>query len=147
MKQQIILFLSFTCSIYGTLGQQQNNPLESDEAVKMLHEFYTKYMTETTANPYKIMELEKKYATDSLIRKIEDLRVDYRLSYDPFINAQDCSAEWLKTLTIIKNPYKENLYYVSYFTFYEESYNTVTLIVTKEEEGYKISGLPSLDKI
>ena len=147
MKKLIKLFIFCLLVIPISCESQQKNNNNRESPEETLINFYTEYLTLCDEIPINSSEVEKKYVTVSLLKKISDLRKDYLLDFDPYINAQDCDSQWLKSLTIINNPHEKNVFYVSYFTFYEESYNTIKIIVGREEGKYKINDLPALNKV
>ena len=85
-----------------------------------------------------IIELIKvKHCTANLINKINREEQDF----DPFLNAQDCNIEWLKTLSYKNDERNKNLYYVSYYDNYNNVKIIIKLIVVKEKEFYKIDNI------
>lgn len=108
------------------------------EAIAMLESFYTKYLNQCLELPESAEDqrtvLLKKYCTPELYKKIASSQLDS----DPFLNAQDCNPEWLKTFKIKKTADKD-----SYRMCYTDSENTepscVNLVVIATPDGFKIS--------
>lgn len=108
--------------------------------IKTIREFYVAYITENTkdeVNSNYINKLKNKYLTTKLLNNLEK---DELLS-DPFVNAQDFSIDWLKSIKILKDKTKDNTYIIS---INEEIKKSVSLVVIKDVDSYKID---SLDKI
>ncbi|MBC7449864.1 MAG: DUF3828 domain-containing protein [Cytophagales bacterium] len=127
----IIIFLLMAC-----------NPASdsSDEQTKMLQQFYERYIFECVNMTAKKDETAlKTFCMDNLISKLTKEQLDY----DPFLNAQDCDIEWLKTLSIIQENRHSNVYFVSYTYTYDDKINTgsIKLQVVKEQDGYKIGAI------
>lgn len=134
-----MLFSTFSCKS----NQPQNN-FSDEQILGMLKSFYTSYIIEDSKMPTnyeKLDSIKSKYCTANLLNKIENQFKKQELDYDPFLNAQDCDIEWLKTLTIRKDTKKSNLYYVSYADNYNNTKITIRLIVVKEKECYKIDSV------
>lgn len=128
-----ILFLLIFCFQV----KSQTNKYSEKEIITMIKSFYTAYITETSKMPpdfNKIEVIKKEYCTLSLLNKIEMQELDY----DPFLKAQDCDAETLKTLSIKKDIKQKNLFYVSYNDNYTKTEITIKLIIKKENDSYKI---------
>lgn len=131
-----MLFNAFTCK-----GNQVQDNFSDEQILSMLKSFYTSYITENSKdfpmNFHNINSIKRKYCTSSLLHKIKKQGLDY----DPFLNAQDCDIEWLKTLSIRKDSIRNNLYYVSFISLYNKSTITIKLFVVKQKEQYKIDSI------
>ena len=108
------------------------------EAIAMLESFYTKYLNQCLELPESPEDqrtaLLKKYCTPELYKKIAAAQLDS----DPFLNAQDCNPEWLKTFKIKKTADKDS-YNMCYTTTDEPEPNCVNLVVIATPDGFKIS--------
>jgi len=88
------------------------------QAIVMLKEFYTTYMTEVAGSgdprisEKKLDVLKKRYCTAKLISRLPKLAE--QTDADPIINAQDSSPECVKTLLVKPDLKKPNQYIVSY---------------------------------
>src|SRR5688500_13114295 len=97
-----LTIFSFSC---------QSKDHSEEESIKMLQQFYTTYMTNIAGSieEDKSEEIRKQYCTAKLLKKIEQLELDY----DPFIKGQDASIENVKTILVKKDAQKANAYIVS----------------------------------
>lgn len=139
----MIKIILFACTILvstTTCRSGQPKDKSSDEQIlEMLKTFYTVYITENTKMPIdiaKIESLKKQYCTTTLLQKIQNEEYDY----DPFLKAQDCSIEWLNTLSI-KRENLNNQYIVTYFDDYSKTNITIKIIIVKELDSYKIDSI------
>ena len=136
-------FILFALIIFSSLELKSNNlqyKSNGDEIKKMLIEFYTSYIIENSKMPVdndKINFIKRKYCTDNLIRKVKKQELDY----DPILNAQDCDREWIKTLSVLKDSKKKNVYKISFKGVYNEKCNIVNVLVVKENNIYKIDNV------
>jgi hypothetical protein len=105
----------------------------------MLKDFYTD-LGVICSDPYHF-SLEKVYSLKKLnctANYFEEIEKQGMLDYDPLINAQNFSPDYLKTLIIKKDIRKDDIYYVSYITPYDKRKITIKLKIAKEKESYKI---------
>lgn len=105
--------------------------------METLKAFYKEYITENDEMPVNeknIDFIKKKYCTHGLIEKIKKDDLDY----DPLVNAQDISREFLKTMKITKDSKKANTYVVCFHNEYNKIPFCVKLLVLKTKEGFKI---------
>lgn len=129
----VSMLLNFVCSAQINAS--------NDGAITMLRQFYTSYITEESkmsSNEEKLNSIKKQYCTKKILKKIQQ---DEELEYDPFLHAQDADTDWLKTLTISKDPQKANAYIVSYLSSYDKKKIVTKLVVVKEGQGYKIDDI------
>jgi len=126
--------------LFSTLNCQSKQSGSTDkQVIIMLKDFYTSYITENAKMPpdfSKINSIKNKYCTSTFLHKLETDKLDY----DPFLNAQDCDTEWLKTL-LIKMDTEKNLYQVSYKDISSGTQVVIKLIVKKENKVYKIDAI------
>lgn len=136
----LFLFLAAAFTLSNSPCQSQAKASD-DPAIKMLKEFYTSYITEGAnieSNEAKLQSIEKKYCTGKLLSKMKHEMEAGDLDADPFINAQDFNIEWLKTLSISKDPQKADVYIVSYLDNDSKARTKIKLHVVKEGVRYKI---------
>ena len=108
--------------------------------IETIREFYKLYITEKAkdeVNSNYINKLKNKYLTTKLLSNLDK----EELLSDPFVNVQDFSIDWLKSIKILKDNTKDNTYIIS---VNEEIKKSVSLVVIKDVDSYKID---SLDKI
>jgi hypothetical protein len=138
---EFMFFNSFNCNIEQLYSDEE-------QIIKLLKYFYTEYISECdnpSTNWSQIEIIKEKYCTRSLIKKIKVLQEDAILDYDPFLNAQDCDINWLKTLNITKENNDSCWYDVSYMDNYNSKRIIIKLNVIKDENSYKINDIWSLN--
>jgi hypothetical protein len=124
-------------------AQAQNKPSDK-QAITMLKEFYTVYITELSKWPINSTELntiKKKYCTSSLLSKIKAQFKSGQLSADPFLQAQDFDISWLKTLSVNRDSKKLNGYNISYIDSEAKEKVVIRLTVIKQGDGHKIASI------
>jgi len=111
---------------------------DNAEKLALLKEFYTRYITDVAsgAEQKKLDALTKKYCTTKLLNKIPKLIE--QTDADPFLKAQDSDTGYLKTLTVDRDPKKEDQYIVSYVADHKI---IIHLIVVMTNKGYKIDAV------
>ena len=118
---------------------------ETDEATKMILEFYDKYIRLQDKMPCldkrefceeELIRIKKRYLSNKLIKKIqptEDRDMDF------IVNAQDYTIKWLDSLKVKKiNSKRYNVYL---FDFYFNRYDSVQLKVAKKKDKYIIDDI------
>ncbi|ASF44004.1 DUF3828 domain-containing protein [Capnocytophaga genosp. AHN8471] len=122
---------------------------ETDEATKMILEFYDKYIRQQDkilcSDSYEeekkcedeLIRIKKNYLSNKLIKKIkptEDRDMDF------ILNAQDIYIEWLDSIKVKKiNSKRYNVYL---FDFYENRYDdSIQLKVAKKKDRYIIDDI------
>ena len=118
---------------------------ETDEATKMILEFYDKYIRQQDKMPChdkgefceeELIRIKKKYLSNKLIKKIEpteDRDMDF------IVDAQDIFIEWLDSIKVKKiNSKRYNVYL---FDFYFNRYDSVQLKVAKKKDRYIIDDI------
>ena len=118
---------------------------ETDEATKMILEFYDKYIRQQDKMPCldkrefceeELIRIKKRYLSSKLIKKIEpteDRDIDY------IVNAQDVFIEWLDSIKVKKiNSKRYNVYL---FNFYDNRYDSIQLKVAKKKDRYIIDDI------
>ena len=114
---------------------------ETDEATKMILEFYDKYIRQQDKMPCgefceeELREIEREFLSSKLIRKVNS----DELSSDPIVKAQDVFIEWLDSIKVKKiNSKRYNVYL---FDFYFNRYDSVQLKVAKKKDKYIIDDI------
>ena len=118
---------------------------ETDEATKMILEFYDKYIRQQDKMPChdkgefceeELIRIKKKYLSNKLIKKIEPSE---DLDMDLIVNAQDVFIEWLDSIKVKKiNSKRYNVYL---FNFYDNRYDSIQLKVAKKKDRYIIDDI------
>ena len=114
---------------------------ETDEATKMILEFYDKYIRQQDKMPCgefceeELREIEREFLSSKLIRKVNS----DELSADPIVKAQDVFIEWLDSIKVKKiNSKRYNVYL---FNFYDNRYDSIQLKVAKKKDKYIIDDI------
>ena len=114
---------------------------ETDEATKMILEFYDKYIRQQDKMPCgefceeELREIEREFLSSKLIRKVNS----DELSSDPIVKAQDINLKWLDSLKVKKiNSERYNVYR---FNFYDKKYEIIKLKVAKKKDKYIIDDI------
>ncbi|MEN2801873.1 DUF3828 domain-containing protein [Capnocytophaga sputigena] len=122
-----------------TIAPIQASKEETDEATKMILEFYDKYIRQQDKMPCldceEIRKIEREFLSNKLIRKVNS----DELSSDPIVKAQDVFIEWLDSIKVKKiNSKRYNVYL---FDFYFNRYDSVQLKVAKKKDKYIIDDI------
>ena len=128
-----------------TIAPIQAPKEETDEATKMILEFYDKYIRQQDKMPChdkgefceeELIRIKKRYLSNKLIKKIEpteDRDMDF------IVDAQDIFIEWLDSIKVKKiNSKRYNVYL---FDFYFNRYDSVQLKVAKKKDKYIIDDI------
>ena len=128
-----------------TIAPIQAPKEETDEATKMILEFYDKYIRQQDKMPChgkgefceeELIRIKKRYLSNKLIKKIqptEDRDMDF------IVNAQDYTIKWLDSLKVKKiNSKRYNVYL---FDFYDNRYDSIQLKVAKKKDRYIIDDI------
>ena len=117
---------------------------ETDEATKMILEFYDKYIRQQDKMPCldnrefceeELRKIEREFLSSKLIRKVNS----DELSSDPIVKAQDTNLKWLDSLKVKKiNSKRYNVYI---FDFFLNRYDSVQLKVAKKKDKYIIDDI------
>ena len=129
-----------------TIAPIQAPKEETDEATKMILEFYDKYIRQQDKMPCldnrefceeELRKIEREFLSNKLIKKIKRI-TEYR-DMDPIVNAQDIFIEWLDSIKVKKiNSKRYNVYL---FDFYFNRYDSVQLKVAKKKDRYIIDDI------
>ena len=116
---------------------------ETDEATKMILEFYDKYIRQQDKMPCgefceeELRKIEREFLSNKLIKKIKRI-TEYR-DMDPIVKAQDTNLKWLDSLKVKKiNSKRYNVYI---FDFFLNRYDSVQLKVAKKKDRYIIDDI------
>ena len=114
---------------------------ETDEATKMILEFYDKYIRQQDKMPCgefcedELRKIEREFLSSKLIRKVNS----DELSADPIVRAQYYTIKWLDYLKVKKiNSKRYNVYL---FNFYDNRYESIQLKVAKKKDRYIIDDI------
>ena len=117
---------------------------ETDEATKMILEFYDKYIRQQDKMPCldkrefceeELREIEIEFLSSKLIRKVNS----DELSADPIVRAKYYTIKWLDYLKVKKiNSKRYNVYL---FNFYDNRYDSIQLKVAKKKDKYIIDDI------
>lgn len=141
MKSNLLIFFWVIALVLSNYTGSAQTKTANDDAKTMLRQFYTSYIIEGSnmdSNEGKLNSIKKQYCTKKILNKIQQ---DEELDDDPFLNAQDVDSDWLKTLTISKDPQKANVYVVSYLSNYDKKRIIIKLLVVKNGQNYKIDDI------
>ena len=122
-----------------TIAPIQAPKEETDEATKMILEFYDKYIRQQDKEfcEEELRKIEREFLSNKLIKKIK-LTTEYR-DMDPIVNAQDVFIEWLDSIKVKKiNSKRYNVYL---FDFYDNRYDSIQLKVAKKKDKYIIDDI------
>ena len=118
---------------------------ETDEATKMILEFYDKYIRQQDKMPCldkrefceeELIRIKKRYLSSKLIKKIEPSE---DIDMDLIVDAQDIFIEWLDSIKVKKiNSKRYNVYL---FNFYDNRYDSIQLKVAKKKDRYIIDDI------
>ena len=123
-----------------TIAPIQAPKEETDEATKMILEFYDKYIRQKDKMPCldceELRKIEREFLSNKLIKKIkptEDRDMDF------IVDAQDVFIEWLDSIKVKKiNSKRYNVYL---FNFYDNRYDSIQLKVAKKKDKYIIDDI------
>ena len=124
-----------------TIAPIQAPKEETDEATKMILEFYDKYIRQKDKMPCldceELRKIEREFLSNKLIKKIKPI-TEYR-DMDFIVNAQDTNLKWLDSLKVKKiNSKRYNVYI---FDFFLNRYDSVQLKVAKKKDRYIIDDI------
>lgn len=116
---------------HNTPEPEQKNALDP---ASWLREFYMVYIStcDSPSSYRKTDSLRRRYLTS---RFYGELRYD-ELDFDPVIDAHDCSAQWIETLTVDPDPETDGIYIVRYSDGF--STRKIMVGVVADNDGYRI---------
>jgi hypothetical protein len=148
MKAKTLLFLLLVGSLclHPYRSVQAHNAPSDRQAIAMLTEFYTAYITAFSKLPTpdalkKLDALPKKYCTAHLLRKINARYQQGHVDADPFTHSQDVDLSWLNTLAVRKDVKSANSYTVSYGDGASTFKVVMHLTVLKQGDRFKIAAI------
>ena len=147
--RKTVIILSVIALILNACGQTKSKTPE-----QTLKEFYTQHITvcdemsmsdKSKKEEFltKKSKIEEEFLTKEFRRKLDIAELDY----DPFLDAQDCDKEWIKTLEITQITEQENMYKVCYYytDWRGEQTVCIKLLLVKVNEKYLINGIENLN--
>ncbi|MDR1402089.1 MAG: YbjP/YqhG family protein [Tannerellaceae bacterium] len=148
MKNLYYLLFVFTITVQSC-GQSAGNRVSTvtesadgkeEKAIQRLKEFYTAYISccDSPGKDLKTLSsIRNKYLTESLLYKLENSGLDY----DPVIQAQDCDANWIKTIEIHPDTERQNVYTVCYISTYNSEETRIELLLADDNGNYLIDDI------
>lgn len=111
---------------------------ELEREILLIRSFYNSYITASCKLPEDINSLEivkNRFLTKRLLKELNSSELDY----DPFLDAQDCQEDWLKTLKVIPDDdIKDN--YIACYKF-QNRLRCVRLILSTKTKNYQIDNV------
>lgn len=138
-----IFILGCSSSVQTMDSKEQSNKetsnFDDSKGIEMLNAFYSEYLplVENSINNSEIESLQAHYCTKAFMQKLEKLEIDY----DPFINAQDASAESVGSLKIQRVSDREKTFSVSYIYPGNEVPNEIILTLEIVDGNCLISNI------
>ncbi len=141
----IVLFsiLSLGCSSNvedsEELSIKETPDFIDSKGIEMLETFYRKYfvLVENSIDPSELENLQVENCTKEFMKKSKKWKIDY----DPFINAQDASAESANSLIIKRISNREKTFSVSYTYPGRDTPNEILLTLEIVDGIYLISNI------
>jgi len=106
---------------------------------EMLNNFYHEYipLVENSLDNMEIQKLQKASCSDRFYKEF----LNWKIDYDPFINAQDANSEWLNSLTLERIKERDKTFRVSYHYSDDSARSEIILTLDVIGEEYKIVGI------
>ncbi len=136
----IVIFVFVSGCLVFLKSKVREKSSDQIQIEQMLKSFYTEYIKVNAAEKLDLVKgdsLKRKYCTKQFLDRIKQ---DTELDYDPLVNAQDYSNDWLNTMTIEKIDGKHNNYKVCFIYNYDNSLHCVIVNVVKQSGVWKIDG-------
>ena len=148
----VINLFWFLAGIPICFAQETKQGFDEKEAIQTVTNFYTEYLSLYSKEDALLKTLDserkeilQKYCTQKLLNFIDILRIQGRLDWNPFNEAQDYHPDWIKKMIIKKETKGDNIYSFLQWNPYDNRYdNIIYLKIVKENEVYKIESLPNL---
>ena len=120
-------------------SKKETSGFDDSRGLEMLELFYTEYISlvENSVDNSEIESFQAKNCTKEFMRTMKE----WELDYDPFINAQDASAESINSLIIKRISNRENTFSVSYTYPGNEVPNEIILTLELVKGFYMISNI------
>lgn len=131
--------LFFICSLIFSLNLQAASEelKHKEDEILLIKSFYNSYIAAACKLPDDVKSIEvikTKFLTKRFLKELNSSELDY----DPFLDAQDCKEDWVKTLKVISDDSKNN--YIACYK-YQDSLRCVRLFLTKQDKYYKINNV------
>lgn len=137
-----ITSFAFTSCKNNTLDKKnppQEKEFNDESGIEMLTHFYTEYipLIENSLVIADMTKMQKANCSEAFYKEYKNWEIDY----DPFINAQDASSEWLNSLSIQRLNDRDKTYLVAYISSYDQKTIEITLTLDVIDGKYKIVGI------
>jgi hypothetical protein len=136
-----ILILGYSSNVEDSqaLSVKETPDFNDSKGIEMLETFYKEYfaLVENSIDPSEIENFRVENCTKEFMKKIKKWKIDY----DPFINAQDASAESVNSLIINRVSDREKTFSVSYTYPGSDVPNEIVLTLEIVDSKYKIAGI------
>ena len=129
-----LVALNFTPA-QNAKGQSANR---DQKIITQLKEFYKSYITENSKMRTDLSKVNALKKANCTVRLLKDIK---GLDYDPFLNAQDCSEDWLGTLSVEKHPKNDGQFIVSYVDGYSNKRIEIILIIVEDSGHFRIDSI------
>lgn len=131
--------LFLICSLIFSLNLQASDKgsKQKEDEILLIKEFYNSYISAACKLPDDVKSIEvikTKFLTKRFLKELNSSELDY----DPFLDAQDCKENWVKTLKVISDDSRNN--YIACYK-YQDSLRCVRLFLSKQDKGYKINNV------
>jgi len=135
----LILGCSSNVEDSQALSVKETPDFNDSKGIEMLETFYKEYfaLVENSIDPSEIENFRVENCTKEFMKKIKKWKIDY----DPFINAQDASAESVNSLIINRVSDREKTFSVSYTYPGSDVPNEIVLTLEIVDSKYKIAGI------
>jgi len=135
----LILGCSSNVEDSQALSVKETPDFKDSKGIEMLETFYKEYfaLVENSIDPSEIENFRVENCTKEFMKKIKKWKIDY----DPFINAQDASAESVNSLIINRVSDREKTFSVSYTYPGSDVPNEIVLTLEIVDSKYKIAGI------
>ena len=135
----LILGCSSNVEDSQALSVKETPDFNDSKGIEMLETFYKEYfaLVENSIDPSEIENFRVENCTKEFMKKIKKWKIDY----DPFINAQDASAESVNSLIINRVSDREKTFSVSYTYPGSDVPNEIVLTLEIVYSKYKIAGI------
>ncbi len=133
------IVITFTICFAGMLTAKEQSST-SEKEVQFITDFYSTYIKicdESLSFMEERTVLKSKYCTVKLLAELEEKNLDY----DPFLNAQDCSKEWIKSINVTAISDEEYNYEVSYNSGYNNKIISIKIGVIMQNDELKINSV------
>lgn len=105
-----VLLFTLSCKQQSTDKEPDSSAIENKNII-FLKKIYEEYISACCklSEDYSVLEnVKRKYLSEDLYNKLDTTGLDY----DPFLDAQDCDENWIKTLEINTVQNKTGIYQI-----------------------------------